>query len=46
MITLRIQLHDPAELEPLLEIVRDLKMKAYDAFDKLITDHTRKLYAR
>jgi hydrogenase maturation factor len=44
--TSRIQLHEAVELETLLEIVRDLKAKAYDAFEKLITDHTRKLYGR
>ena len=42
----RIQLHEPAELDTILEIVRDLKTKAYDAFEKLITDRTRKLYGR
>jgi hypothetical protein len=42
----RIQLDEPAELTALLEIVQDLKVKAYDAFEKLITDHTRKLFAR
>ena len=42
----RIQLDAPAELTALLEIVQDLKAKAYDAFEKLITDHTRKLFAR
>jgi uncharacterized protein (TIGR04255 family) len=46
LMTSRIQLNEPADLEALLEIVRDLKTKAYDAFDKLITDHTRKLYGR
>lgn len=42
----RIQLDEPAELTALLEIVQDLKVKVYDAFEKLITDHTRKLFAR
>jgi uncharacterized protein (TIGR04255 family) len=46
VMTSRIQLHEAVELETLLEIVRDLKAKAYDAFEKLITDHTRKLYGR
>jgi hypothetical protein len=41
----RIQLDEPADLTALLETVQDLKAKAYDAFEKLITDHTRKLFA-
>jgi uncharacterized protein (TIGR04255 family) len=46
LMTSRIQLHEPAELETLMEIVQDLKIKASDAFEKLITDHTRKLYGK
>ena len=41
----RIQLNEPAEPDVLLDTVRDLQAKAYDAFEKLITDHTRKLFA-
>ena len=41
----RIQLNEPAEPDVLLDTVRDLQAKAYDAFEKLITDHARKLFA-
>jgi uncharacterized protein (TIGR04255 family) len=46
VMTSRIRLHQAAELESLLEIAGDLKIKACDAFEKLITDRTRKLYGR
>jgi uncharacterized protein (TIGR04255 family) len=41
----RIQLKAEADVETMLEIVQDLKNKAYDAFERVITDHTRKLLA-
>jgi hypothetical protein len=45
-VTSAIQLDEAAEIEMLLKKVSDLKVRAYDAFENVITDHTRKLLGR
>jgi uncharacterized protein (TIGR04255 family) len=46
IMTSAIQLDEAAEIEMLLKKVSDLKVRAYDAFENVITDHTRKLLGR
>jgi len=41
----RIQMDEPADLGLILEVVQDLKAKAENVFERLITDHTRALFA-
>ena len=41
----KIQLDEPPDVAATLGIVADLEAKASDAFEKLITDHTRALFA-
>ena len=46
IMTSAIQLSEPAEIDFLLKKVNDLKVRAYDAFENVITDHTRKLLGK
>jgi hypothetical protein len=41
----KVQLDEPPEVERVLAIVGDLEKRASDVFEKLITDHTRALFA-
>lgn len=41
----KIQLDEPPEVEEIMAIVADLDAKASDVFEKLVTDHTRALFA-
>ena len=46
VMTSAIQLSEPAEIEFLLKKAGDLKVRAYEAFESVITDHTRKLLGK
>lgn len=41
----QVQMQDPADLEHLFAIVTDFRGRAADAFEKILTDHTRALFA-